>query len=73
MKNKNMSFSFSFLIKETVLNELSKWNPKKTCQESDISVKMINKNLDIVSNFVYNNFNNSVLFKLPITVKKMQP
>ena len=60
MKNKNMSFSFSFVTKETILNELRKLNPKKTCQESDIPVKIIKENLDIVSNFVYNNFNNSL-------------
>ena len=59
MKNKNMSFSFSFVTKETILNELRKLNLKKVCQESDIPVKIIKENLDIVSNFVYNNFNNS--------------
>ena len=64
MKNKNMSFSFRFATKETILNELGKLNPKKAYQESDIPVKIINENLDIVSNFVYNNF------KLPITLKK---
>ena len=61
MKNKNMFFSFSFVTKETILNELRKLNPKKACQESDIPVKIIKGNLDIVSNFVYNNFNNSLL------------
>ena len=60
MKNKNMSFSFSFVTKETILNELRKLNPKKACQEIDIPVKIIKENLDIVSNFVYNNFNNSL-------------
>ena len=60
MKNKNMSFSFSFVTKETILNELRKLNPKKACQESDIPVKIIKENLDIVSGFVYNNFNNSL-------------
>ena len=60
MKNKNMSFSFSFVTKETILNELRKLNPKIACQESDIPVKIIKENLDIVSNFVYNNFNNSL-------------
>ena len=60
MKNKNMSFSFSFATKETILNELRKLNPKKACQESDIPVKIIKESLDIVSNFVYNNFNNSL-------------
>ena len=60
MKNKNISFSFSFVTKETILNELRKLNPKKSCQESDIPVKIIKENLDVVSNFVYNNFNNSL-------------
>ena len=60
MKNKNMSFSFGFVTKETILNELRKLNPKKACQKSDIPLKIIKKNLDIVSNFVYNNFNNSL-------------
>ena len=60
MKKKNMSFSSSFATKEIILNELRKLNLKKACQESDIPVKIIKENLDIVSNFVYNNFNNSV-------------
>ena len=60
MNNKNMSRSFSFVIKETVLNVLSKLNSKKACQEGDIPVKIIKGNLDIVSNFVYNTFNNSL-------------
>ena len=52
MKNKNMSFYFSSVTKETILNELRKLNPKKVCQESDIPVKIIKENLGIVSNFV---------------------
>ena len=60
MKNKNMFFSFSFVTKETILNALRKLYPKKACQESDIRVKIIKENLDTVSNFVYNNFNNSL-------------
>ena len=47
-----MRFSFSFVTKKTFLNELHKLNPKKTCQESDIPVKIIKENVDIVSNFV---------------------
>ena len=60
MKNKNISFPFRFATKETILNELRKLNPKKAFQESCIPVKMIKEILDIVSNFVYNNFNNSL-------------
>ena len=41
LKNKNMSFSFSFIIKETILSKLRKLNPKKACQESDVPVKII--------------------------------
>ena len=54
-----MSFSFSFVTKETFLNGLRKLNPKKACQESDISVRIIKEDLDIVLSFVYNKFNNS--------------
>ena len=54
-----MSFSFSFITKEAILNELRKLSLKKACQESDIQVKIINENLGVVSNFLYNNFNNS--------------
>ena len=60
MKSKNMSFSLSFVTKETILNELHKLNPKKACQKSDLPVRVIKENVDIVCNFVYNNFNNSV-------------
>ena len=58
----NMSFFFSFVTKETILNlnELCKLSPKKVCQESNIPVKIIKENVDIISNFVYNNFNNSL-------------
>ena len=55
-----MYFSFSFVTKETMLNELRKLNPKKACQEIEIPAKIIKENLDIVSNFVFHNFNNSL-------------
>ena len=47
MNNKNISFSFSFVTKKTILNELRKLNPKKSCQESNIPVKIIKENLDL--------------------------
>ena len=59
MKNKNMSFSFSFVTKKAILNGLCKLNPKKACQKSGIPVKKVKEILDIVSNFIYNNHNNS--------------
>ena len=48
MKNRNMSF-FSFVTKKTVFSELR-----------DTPFNMIKENLDIVSNFVYSNFNDSL-------------
>ena len=60
MKNRNMSFSFTFVTKDTTLDELRKLHPNKAYQESDIPVKIIKENLDTVPNFVYNNFNNSL-------------
>ena len=34
-----MSFSFTFVINKTILNELCKLDTKKACQECDIPVK----------------------------------
>ena len=48
-----MSFSFSFVTKETILNQLRKLN-------LNITGKTIRENLDIFGNFVYNNFYNSL-------------
>ena len=59
MKDNNLSFSFNFVSKKKVLNKLRKLDPKKACQESDIPVRIIKENLDIVSKFVHNNINNS--------------
>ena len=67
-----MFFSFSFVTKETILNELRKCNPKKVCHESDIPVKIIKENLDIVSNFVYNNFSILCLVQTSHHTSKMQ-
>ena len=60
MKSKDISFPFRFATMETILNELRKLNPKKGFQKSCIPVKMIKEILDILSNFIYNNFNNSL-------------
>ena len=69
-KKNNMSFPFSFATKETILNKLRKLNLKKACQESNISINIIKDNLDIVSNFAYNNFNNSLFSSnFPLYVK----
>ena len=35
-------------------------NKKKSYQESNITAKIIKENIDIVSDFVFNNFDNSL-------------
>ena len=52
MKNRNMSVSFSFVSKKTILNELCKLNPKEDYQEWVITIKMIKKSFKIFSNLV---------------------
>ena len=44
----------------TFLAEIHNLDNKKTCQESDIPVKIIKKNIDIFSVFIFHNFNNSI-------------
>ena len=41
LKNKKMFFSFSFVTKKIILNELRKLNNKKASQKSGIPVKII--------------------------------
>ena len=43
MKDKNMLFNWNVVTKETILNELRKFNPKNACQESDLPIKIIKK------------------------------
>ena len=54
-------FHLVFLLRKN-LDELRKLHPKKDCEENDISIKIIKENLDIVSSFVYSNFNNYKMF-----------
>ena len=57
MSNKGLGFSFKYVIRNKIVKEMQNLDSKKTCQESDIPVKLI-KNLDVISPFVYNNYNN---------------
>ena len=40
---------------------MQKLKSKKACQGSDIPVKIIKENINIATNCIYNNFNNSLL------------
>ena len=63
MGTNNLSFSFKFIEREKIFNELQKLKSKKTCQGSNIPAKIIKQNIDIITDFIYSNFNNS-LFSL---------
>ena len=60
MKEKNLNFSFEFVDKPKISEEINKLNGKKACQEHDIPVKLIKSNKDLFSHFIYHNFNNSL-------------
>ena len=60
MSGKRSDFSFKNVVEKEIDNEIQKWNKEKVCQETNILVKLIKENLDIISVFIYNNFINSL-------------
>ena len=60
MNGKDLQFSFNFETKNNIFAEIHNLDKKKACQESDISVKIIKDNIDIFSEFILHNFNNSI-------------
>ena len=62
--NKNMerigrpSFAFEFVSLEETIKEVNKLSVKKASQTLNMLVKIIKENKDLISYFVYNNFNN---------------
>ena len=60
MSVKDLQFSFNFETKNKILAEIHNLDKKKACQESDIPVKIIKDNIDIFSEFILHNFNNSL-------------
>ena len=60
MSGKDLKFSFIFETKNKTLAEIHNLDNKKACQESDITVKIIKDNIDIFSEFLFHNFNNSI-------------
>ena len=61
MKNLiNITFSFNFISHDDVIKELNKLKSKKASQKTDIPIKIVKENVDIISHFLYDNFNNSL-------------
>ena len=54
------SFAFEFVSLEETIKEVNKLSIKKASQTLDIPVKIIKENKDLISYFVYNNFNNAL-------------
>ena len=51
---------FKFVSLNETLDEVNKLNPEKVFQAIDISVKIIKENKDVVSFYVFHNFNNAL-------------
>ena len=63
MKNLSQRFSgfyFSHVEKNIVLKEIKKLNFNKAVQDSDIPVKLLNKNYDFFADYIYIQFNEAV-------------
>ena len=60
MGTNNLSFSFKLIDKRKIFDELQKLKREKACQGSDIPVKIIKENINIITDFICNNFINSL-------------
>ena len=56
----NPSFGFEFTSYEEIVKEVNSLKIRKVSQKTDIPVRIIKENIDIVSYFLYHNFNNSL-------------
>ena len=60
MSGKDLQFSINFETKNKILAEIHNLDIKKAYQESDVPVKIIKDNINIFSEFIFHNFNNSI-------------
>ena len=56
----NFTFSFNFISHDYILKELNNLKSKKASQKIGIPIKIVKENVDIISHFLYHNFNNSL-------------
>ena len=56
----NPTFGFDFTSYEETVKEVSNLKIRKVCQKTDIPVRIVKENTDIVSYILYHNFNNSL-------------
>ena len=61
MKNLgNFTFNFNFISHDDIVKELNKLKIKKASQKTDIPIKIVKENVDIISHSLYHNFNDSL-------------
>ena len=61
MKNLgNSTFSVNFVSHDDIVKELNKLKTKKASQKTDIPLKIVKENVDIISHFLHHNFSNSL-------------
>ena len=59
-KLSNPTFGFDFTSYEETVKEVNNLKIRKVSQKTDIPVRIVEENTDIVSYFLYHNFNNSL-------------
>ena len=70
MKNLgNSTFRFNFISHGDIVKELNKLKSKKASQKTDIPIKIVKENIDIISHFLYHNFNNLSCSTFPTGMK----
>ena len=66
----NPTFRFDFTSYEETIKEVNNLKIRKVSQKTDIPIRNIKENIDIVSFFLYHNFNNSLsCFTFPTAMK----
>ena len=61
MKNLgNSTFSFNFISHDDIVKELNKLKTEKASQKTEIPIKIVKEDVDIISHSLHHNFNNSL-------------
>ena len=69
-KTGNPLFGFGFTLYEEIVKEVNSLKIKKVSQKADIPVRIVKENIDIVSYFLYHNFNSSLSCSTFLTAMK---
>ena len=56
----NFTFCFNFISHDNVVKEVNTLKSKKASKKTDNPIKIVKENADIVTHFLYHNFNNSL-------------